>query len=124
MVAHVAADEPDTAAKIAQPTTFTCSSRPGSRCTHGARPSNMSSDKRVRNRISPIQMNIGSAVRSQEFEAAHTDVANTCPAGTEALVNTAAKPQTASAMPIQTPVPRMTNSNKIRTSDSSTTLMR
>ena len=48
MVAQVAAEEPDTAAKIAQPITFTCSSRPGSFCTQGARPSNMSSDNLVR----------------------------------------------------------------------------
>ena len=48
MVAQVAAEEPDTAAKIAQPTTFTCSRRPGSFCSQGARPSNMSSDNLVR----------------------------------------------------------------------------
>ena len=41
MVAQVAALEPDTAAKIAQPTTFTCSSRPGNACIHGARPLNI-----------------------------------------------------------------------------------
>ena len=34
--------EPDTAAKMAQPTTLVCSSRPGSACIQGARPRNMS----------------------------------------------------------------------------------
>ncbi len=48
IVAHVAAEEPDTAAKMAQPTTFTCSSRPGNLCTHGANPANMSSASFVR----------------------------------------------------------------------------
>ena len=36
----VAADEPEIAAKIEQPTTFTCRSRPGSRPVHGASPWN------------------------------------------------------------------------------------
>src|SRR5664279_3776851 len=113
MVAQVAAEEPDTAAKIAQPITLTCNSRPGSFCTHGAKPSNMSSDNLVRYRISPIQMNIGSALRSHEFDAVHIDVASTCPAGVASFVMTAAKPQTASAMAIHTPEPRMANSSSI-----------
>jgi hypothetical protein len=65
MVAQVAALLPDTAAKMAQPTTLTCSSRPGSDCIQGARPRNMSCDSRVRNRISPIHTNSGSAVSVQ-----------------------------------------------------------
>ena len=40
-------------------------SRPGMRLSHGARPSNISSLSRLRNRISPIQMNSGSAASSQ-----------------------------------------------------------
>src|SRR5690606_41093263 len=64
-VATVAAEEPDTAAKIAQPITLVCSSRPGRRLSHGARPLNRSSDNRVRNRISPIQRNRGRAVNVQ-----------------------------------------------------------
>src|SRR6478736_4311564 len=62
MVAQVAAELPDTAAKIVQPMMLVCSRRPGSRSSQGARPLNMSSDSRVRNRISPIQQNSGSAV--------------------------------------------------------------
>ena len=118
MVAQVAAEEPDTAAKMAQPMTLTCSSRPGSRCTQGASPANMSSDKRVRKRISPIQMNIGSAVRSHEFDAAHIEVASTWPAGVATLVSTAAKPQTASATAIQTPEPSTANISSISARES------
>ena len=60
----VAADEPEIAAKIEQPTTFTCSSRPGSSPAHGASPWNSERDRRDWNRISPIRMNIGSASSS------------------------------------------------------------
>src|SRR3954469_5306727 len=57
----VAADEPEIAAKIEQPTTLTCSSRPGSRPVQGARPWNSERESFVRNRISPMTMNSGSA---------------------------------------------------------------
>ena len=66
IVAQVAADEPDTEPKMPQPRMVVCISRPGTRLSHGARPSNISSDSRVRNRISPIQMNSGSAASSHE----------------------------------------------------------
>src|SRR5512147_2350434 len=66
MVAQVAAEEPDTAAKMPQPTMLTCIRRPGSQSTHGERPANISSDRRVRNRISPIQTNSGSAASDQD----------------------------------------------------------
>ena len=59
-------------------------------------------------------MNIGSAVRSHEFDAVHIDVASTCPAGVATLVSTAAKPHTASAIAIQTPEPRIANSSSIK----------
>ena len=68
MVAAVAAEEPETAANMAQPKMFTCRSRPGRRVSHGERPRNMSSERRVRKRISPIQMNMGRAARAQELE--------------------------------------------------------
>ncbi len=81
MVAAVAADEPEMAAKMPQPKTLVCKSRPGSRCIQGARPRNMSSDNFERNRISPIQMNIGSAVSAQEVLALHTVVPKLSPIG-------------------------------------------
>src|SRR6185436_11285208 len=40
---------------------LTCMRRPGTHDSHGARPSNISSESRVRNRISPIQTKSGSA---------------------------------------------------------------
>src|SRR5687768_1982797 len=66
MVAQVADEDPDTAAKMPQPNTFTCMRRPGSQPSHGAMPSNISSDRRVRNRISPIHTNSGSAASVHE----------------------------------------------------------
>src|SRR3546814_17491148 len=66
IVAVVAADEPETAAKIPQPITLTCISRPGIRVIHGESPLNMSSARRVRNRIPPIQMNSGRAVSDHD----------------------------------------------------------
>src|SRR6185503_7746064 len=66
MVAQVAVEEPDTVPKIAQPRMLTCIRRPGSQPSHGASPSNISSDSRVRYRISPIQTNSGSAASVHE----------------------------------------------------------
>ena len=64
-------------------------------------------------------MNIGSAVRSHESDAAHIEVASTCPAGVATLVITAAKPQTASASAIHTPEPSTANSSSISERDES-----
>ena len=66
MVAQVAADEPETEPKMPQPKIVVCMSRPGTRLSQGRRPSNMSSLSRVRNKISPIQMNSGNAANSHE----------------------------------------------------------
>src|SRR4029079_19492193 len=110
MVAHVAALEPDTAAKIAHPTTLVCSRRPGKHCTHGARPRNMSLDRRVRNRISPIQMNSGSAVSVQLDDEPHTVTAIASPAGR--VLNNCMPIQATpdNFRPIHTPLPRIRNS--------------
>ena len=81
MVAAVAADEPEIAAKMPQPSTLVCNKPPGSRATHGASPRNMSSEIRLRNRISPIQMNSGSAVSAQLLLALQTVVASSGPVG-------------------------------------------
>src|SRR5258708_34615756 len=66
MVAQVAADDPDTEPKIPQPSMVVCISRPGILLSQGERPSNISSESLVRKRISPIQMNIGSAASEQQ----------------------------------------------------------
>ena len=120
-VATVAAEEPEIAAKIAEPTILTCSRPPGRRCIQGVRPRNRFSESLVRNRISPIQMNSGRAVSDQDEEAPQIVVAMASPTGR--LVK--------SAMPIaetavrlsatQTPEPRKKNriAMKIRVSASS-----
>ena len=113
MVAQVAALEPDTAAKIAQPTTLTCSRRPGSACIHGARPLNMSRESRVRNRISPIQMKRGRAVKVQLEDEPQIVTAIASPAGRElnSCMPIQATPE--SVRPIHTPLPRIRNSEAI-----------
>jgi hypothetical protein len=65
MVAQVAADDPDTDPNTPQPKMVVCIKRPGTFSNHGAKPSNICSDKRVRNRISPIHMKSGKAANSQ-----------------------------------------------------------
>src|SRR5436309_6577477 len=103
MVAQVAADEPDTAAKMPQPITFTCVRRPGSHCTQGDRPRNISSDSFVRNRISPIQMNSGSAASVHDALALHVVVASTVPSGTLVVSAIATNPTSPSETAIHTP---------------------
>src|SRR5690242_2461559 len=103
MVAQVAADDPDTAAKIVQPMTLVCSSRPGSRPTHGARPRNMLSLSLVRKRISPIQMKRGRAVRVQLEADPHTVTAIASPAGRDENSSIPIQATPASVRPIQTP---------------------
>src|SRR3990170_8079385 len=61
IVAQVADEEPDTAAKIPQPKMLTCIRRPGAQPSQGARPSNIASESLVRKRIPPIQTKSGSA---------------------------------------------------------------
>ena len=48
IVAVVAAEEPETAAKIPQLTTFMCIKRPGNPANQGDKPSNISLANRVR----------------------------------------------------------------------------
>src|SRR5438067_13885219 len=81
IVAAVAADEPEIAAKMPQPNTLQCIRRPGSGAIQGASPWNMSSEMRVRKRISPIQMNSGSAVSAQLVLEPQLVVAISGPAG-------------------------------------------
>ena len=96
---------------------LTCISRPGSQPIHGASPRNMSDEMRVRNRISPIQMNSGSAVSVHEVEAPHTLVAITRPIGREVNSAMATKPTPASASATQTPAASMTNMETTTTMD-------
>ena len=70
----------------------------------------MSSDNRVRNRISPIQMNSGSAVRVQLDDALQIVVSIVSPTGR--VVNSSIPTQATpiSARPTQTPLPSRVNS--------------
>src|SRR3954470_4888656 len=113
MVAHVAAEDPETAAKMVQPITLVCSSRPGRRPTHGASPRNMLSLNLVRNRISPIQMKRGRAVSVQLEAEPHTVTAIASPAGRDENSSMPIQATPASVSPIQTPLPRRTNSRRI-----------
>ena len=81
MVAAVAADEPETAAKIAQPKIFTWSSLPGNLVSQGDNPLNMSSDSLDRSKISPININIGSAASAHEWLCPQIVVARIGPIG-------------------------------------------
>src|SRR6476619_1104016 len=123
MVAQVAALDPETAAKMAQPTTLVCRRRPGRRCIHGARPLNMSWLRRVRNRISPIQMNSGSAVSVQLDDEPQIVTAIASPAGRElnSCMPIQATPE--SVRPIQTPLARMRKSATIRIAVMETSLI-
>src|SRR5206468_6454791 len=105
MVAQVAADEPDTAAKMVQPIMLVCSSLPGTRSSHGANPLNMSSDKRVRNRISPIHTNNGSAVSVHDEALPQMVTAMASPAGRDENSSMPIQATPASERPIHTPLP-------------------
>src|SRR5947209_15324606 len=109
MVAQVAAEDPDTAAKIVQPMMLVWSNRPGSRSSQGARPRNMSSDRRVRNRISPIHTKSGSAVSVQDDAEPQIVTAMASPAGREEKSSMPIHATPESARPIQTPLASSAN---------------
>ena len=106
-------DEPETAAKIVQPMMLVCSRRPGSalqprREAAGTCPR----DSRVRNRISPIQTNSGSAVSVQLRRRApdrHRHRVAGRPRARRAPCRSRRRPT--SARPIQTPLPSSANSD-------------
>jgi hypothetical protein len=114
MVAQVAADEPETAAKMLQPMMLVCSSRPGTRSSQGASPLNMSSDNRVRNRISPIHTNSGSAVSVHDEAVPHTVTAMASPAGRDEKSSMPIQATPARESPIHTPLPSRTNKATIK----------
>src|SRR3954451_2987947 len=114
-VAQVAADDPETEPNTPQARTLTCISRPGTQFSHGAKPRNISSDSRVRNRISPIQMNSGKAASDHDALLPHTVVASTLPAGMPPPTNCMpAHPVAISATAIHTPAPSSSPRNPSR----------
>src|SRR5699024_11810438 len=122
MVAAVAAEEPDTAANTPQPTTLVCNSPPGNLFSQGARPLYISSDKRERNRISPIQMNSGSGASAQEDTEPQAEVPTTSPAGAVVNPSMANRPTLNSDNATQIPEPSMKNRTSNSSRPSSTTL--
>src|SRR5882672_7512499 len=119
MVAQVAAEDPDTVPKIAQPRMFTCINRPGSQPSHGESPSNISSESLVRYRISPIQTNIGSAASVHEALEPQKDW-NRFTSGGVLVKNCSPNQATAArAMPIHTPPIKSTNNKNNRTKPAS-----
>jgi hypothetical protein len=126
-VAQVAADEPETAAKMAQPITLVCSSRPGRRLSQGARPLNRSSDSRVRNRISPIHRKSGRAVSVQLEDAPQMVTAMASPAGRLEKISMPIQAVPARVRPTQTPQPssaKIETTNRVMTSSSFMGLLR
>ena len=113
-VATVAADDPEMAAKMAQPATLVCSRPPGRRASQGVRPLNSTSDRRERNRISPIQMNMGSAVSVHDDCAPQRIMAMESPVGR--LVNSSMpiQAQPSRAAPTHTPEPNSANSDSTK----------
>src|SRR6185369_7279981 len=109
IVAQVAADEPEIAAKIAEPTTLTCISRPGNGAIHGASPLNMYSEIFDRNRISPIQMKSGSEVNVQLDSEPKMVVAMASPGMRVAYIRVATSATPTRASPIHTPSPSSSN---------------
>src|SRR5262245_1324586 len=114
MVAVVAVEEPDTAAKMPHASTLVCASRPGRRDIQGASPENIWSASRVRNRISPIQMKSGSAVSAQSVLPPNTVVASSAPALVLVKNATATPPTTTMAIAIHRPPARSTSSKAAR----------
>ena len=115
IVAQVAADEPEMAAKMVQPTTLVCSSRPGSLSIQGARPRNMLSDSLLRNRISPIHKNSGKAVSVHAELAPQMVSIMLSPTGR--LVNSSIpiRPTASRPRPIHMPAPSTANRATINT---------
>src|SRR5690625_4769870 len=107
MVAQVAVLEPETAAKMALPTTLVCSSFPGMRCIQGDSPMHMASLIRVRNRISPIQMNNGNDVRVQLEDVPQMVSAIASPAGCGENSCMAIQATPDRVSPISTPLARI-----------------
>ena len=70
----------------------------------------MSSDSRVRNRISPIHTNSGNAVSVHDDDVPHIVTAIASPAGRDEKSSMPIQATPASASPIQTPLPSSTNS--------------
>src|SRR5687768_10995166 len=113
MVAQVAALEPETAAKMVQPMMLVCSRRPGRRESQGASPLNMSSESRVRKRISPIHTKSGSAVSVHDETEPQIVTAIASPTGRVVKSSMPIQATPRSESPIQRPLPSSAKSSAI-----------
>ena len=112
---NVAAEDPDTAAKIVQPAILVCNKPPGKNRIHGARPRNKSCDSRVRNNISPIQINRGNAVNVQLLAPVQMVVIIASPAGRLVNISIPTQATPINASPTQTELPKSRNKTNKKT---------
>src|SRR5882724_669136 len=114
----VAADEPEIAAKIVQPITFTCTSLPGSSPAQGASPWNSDRDRRVRNSNSPIRMNSGNANSSCVVRMFQAYCGSSLSRGIERNIASSRVAVIAKVSPIHKPAASKTNrmTNRLTTS--------
>src|SRR5438874_3459390 len=105
----VAAEDPEIAAKMVQPITFTCKRRPGSSPAHGASPWNSERDRRVRNKSSPIRMNSGSASSSCVVKMFQAYCGKSLSSGIERNIASSSVAVSASVRPIHKPAANSAN---------------
>ena len=108
----MAAEDPETAAKIVHPAIFVCNNPPGKKRNHGASPRKRSCDKRVLNNISPIQINKGSAVNVQLLAPVQMVVIIASPAGRDVNNSMPTQATPMRAKPTQTELPSSKNKTK------------
>ena len=113
-MATVAADDPEIAAKMAQPNIFICIKPPGNFDSQGDKPLNKFSDNFVRNKISPIQTKSGRAVSDQDDPMLHMVVAIASPTGLEVNIIIPIVETPIMLIPTQTPDPRNINKTLIK----------
>ena len=104
-VAVVAAEEPEIAANIVQPSTLTWRSLPGSRVVHGASPVKREAERREWNRISAIRMKSGSAMSSGVVVTFQVSCARSFSIGMLRKMPRPTRPGAKSASPTHTPSP-------------------
>ena len=108
----MAAEDPETAAKMVHPAMFVCNNPPGKKRNHGARPRKRSCDNRVLNNISPIQINKGSAVNVQLLAPVQMVVIIASPAGRDVNNSIPTQATPMRAKPTQTELPSSKNNTK------------
>jgi hypothetical protein len=96
---------------MVQPMMLVCSRRPGRRESQGASPLNMSSERRVRKRISPIHTKSGSAVSVHDETEPQMVTAMASPTGRVVKSSMPIQATPRSESPIQRPLPSSAKSS-------------